>query len=69
MKAAIGVEMAGDLSLGMSVDQVRSKFQGVDVSLAESLKTNLPWALLPLVFRGKSVFSKERVALAQNTQS
>ncbi len=43
--------MAGNYALGVSTDQIRSQFQGVDVSLAESLKNNLGWALLPLAIR------------------
>ncbi len=68
-RGALGAEMAGDLSIGMSVDQIRSQFQGIDVSLAESLKNNLPWALLPLVFHGASKFSKPRVDLANRADA
>lgn len=69
-KGALGAEMAGDYTLGVSVDQIRSQFQSVDVSLAESLKNNLVWALLPLAIRGGSMaYSKAREALATRTAS
>ncbi len=54
----------------MSVDQIRSVFQGVDISLAESLKNNLAWALLPLAIRGGSTaYSKTREVIAKRTES
>jgi hypothetical protein len=62
--------MAGNYALGVSTDQIRSQFQGVDISLAESLKDNLGWALLPLAIRATSgAYSKARQALANRTAS
>ncbi len=48
----------------MSIDQIRANFQGVDVSLLDSLKNNLVWALLPLAVQG---LGAARVKLANQT--
>ncbi|MDD3793326.1 MAG: hypothetical protein PHI37_00745 [Candidatus Gracilibacteria bacterium] len=64
-KGAIGAEATSDVTLGISIDQIRAKYQGVDVSLAESLKDNLTWALLPIVSGGIA----SRMELATKTKN
>lgn len=68
-KWAIWAEMWGDLSLWISIDQIRANHNWIDISVWESLKNNLPWALLPLVsWKMASWFSKVRQDLAKKTQ-
>ncbi len=72
---AVWSEMLWNYGLWISADQIKSKYYWIDISLAESLKNNLPWALLPLIIRWtalwvektKEWFSKARIALADKT--
>ena len=66
------VEAGGMVATGVASDELRGVFYGADVSLSESIKQNLVWALLPLAFRaaGKSgVFTKAQEVKAEGIKN
>lgn len=56
------------VATGVVSDEIRGCFYGADVSLTESIKQNLVWALLPLAFRAagkKGVFTERQTHRAE----
>jgi len=64
LKAALPVEMMADVTIWTTADMIRWQAYDMNIELWDAIINNLVWALLPVAFNWKQIFSAARKRLA-----